>query len=68
MSKIGCEMAFTAKNPHELLSRWDPLGSFRPSNLNPVPQRVFNHNNKFLMNVSGFGSEFPIESPAGLSE
>lgn len=64
MPKIACEIAFIAKNPHELLSRWDPLMSFRPPNLNPGPQRALNHDNKLLMNTSGFGSEFPIESPA----
>ena len=63
MLKTACEMAFMAKNPHELLSCWGPVMSFCPQNLKPGPQHAFNHNSQFLINTEGFGSEFPIESP-----
>lgn len=60
--KIPCEIAFTAKNPQEVASRWEPAGSFRPEKLNFFPERADNHHNRALTITSGFGIEFPIES------
>ena len=62
MLKIPCEIAFIAKNPQHVVSRWEPTRSFRPMKVNFWLQRAYSHHNRTLTNAPGFVIEFPIES------